>query len=161
VRFHDGSPFTADDVVFTLERAGTMTSSDNFKQYLGDKKATKIDDYTVQIKTAKPTPLMETDLASLAIVSKKAATGAASTADFNSGKATIVTRPYKFVAWKAGDQLSLTANRDYWGEKPKWDNVIIRPITEDATRVSALLSGAVDLIDKVPTNDIPVLKKDP
>jgi peptide/nickel transport system substrate-binding protein len=161
VNFHDGSPFTADDVVYTLERALTMSSSDNFTQYIGDKQATKIDDYTVHIKTGKPTPLMETDLATLSIVSKKAATGATSPSDFNSGKAAIGTGPYKFVSWKAGDSLNLTSNPDYWGGKPKWDNVTFKPITEDATRVAALLSGTVDVIDKVPTADIPALNDNP
>ena len=160
VKWHDGSPFTADDVIFSFERATTIPTPTSFKQYLAAKTAIKIDDHTFQVKTPAPNALMETDLAAFAIVSKKHAQGA-STADFNSGKATIGTGPYKFVEWKRGDRLVLEANPDYWGGKPAWDRVVFKPIKSDATRVAALKSGDVDIIDKVPTTDIKSLRNDP
>ncbi len=160
VKFHDGTPFTADDVVFSFERAVALPSPTSFKQYLAAKKTIKIDDHTVQVKTAKPNPLMETDLAAIIIVSKKNAEGA-TTADFNSGKAAIGTGPYKFVEWKPEDRLVFKANPDYWGSKPKWDNVTFKPIKSDPTRVAALKSGDVDVMDRVPTTDIKGLNKDP
>ena len=77
VKFHDGTPFTADDAVFSITRHLTIESPNNFKQYVAGKTPIKIDDHTIQIKTEVPTPLMETDLAAFAIVSKKYAEGAA------------------------------------------------------------------------------------
>ena len=160
VKFHDGTPFTADDVLFSFDRATNIETPTSFKQYLADKKGEKIDDYTVLVRTSTPNPLMETDLAAFAIVSKKHGEGA-STADFNSGKATIGTGPYKFVEWKREDQLVFEANGDYWGPKAAWDKVTYKPIKSNPTRVAALKSGDVDIIDQVPTTDIPSLKKDP
>ncbi len=160
VKFHDGTPFTADDVLFSFDRATNIETPTSFKQYLADKKGEKVDDHTILVKTSKPNPLMETDLAAFAIVSKKHGTGA-STADFNSGKATIGTGPFKFVEWKREDQLVFEANTDYWGPKAAWDKVTFKPIKSDPTRVAALKSGDVDIIDFVPTTDIPNLRKDP
>lgn len=160
VKWHDGSPFTADDVLFSFNRAATIPSPTSFKQYIAAKTGIKIDDHTVHVKTAEPNPLMATDLAAFAIVSKKHAEGASS-ADFNSGKVTIGTGPFKFVEWKRGDRLVLEANPNYWGGKPKWDRVIFKPIKSDATRVATLKSGGVDIIDRVPTTDIQGLIKDP
>ena len=159
VKWHDGSPFTADDVLFTMERAYSIVSPNSFKQYLADKKGTKVDDLTIVIKTDNPNPLVDTDVASFAIVSKKHATGATQ-ADFVSGKATIGTGPYKFVSFKSGDSLNLTANPSYWGGKPIWDEVIFKPIGSAPTRVAALRAGDVDVIDKVPTTDLAGLKAD-
>ena len=160
VKFHDGTPFTADDVLFTFHRARTVQSTSNFRQYLEDKKGEKVDDHTILVRTSTPNPLMETDLAAFAIVSKKHGEGA-STADFNSGKATIGTGPYKFVEWNREDQLVFEANPDYWGPKANWDKLTFKPIKSDPTRVAALKSGDVDIIDFVPTTDIPDLRKDP
>ena len=161
VKFHDGTPFTADDAVFSITRHLTIESPNSFKQYVAGKTPIKIDDHTIQIKTEVPTPLMETDLAAFAVVSKKYAEGAASPVDFNSGKATIGTGPYKFVEWKREDSLVFDANPEYWGGKPKWDRVVFKPIKSDPTRVAALKSGDVDIIDRVPTADLSGLKKDP
>ncbi len=161
VKFHDGTPFTADDAVFSITRHFTIESPTDFKQYVAGKTPIKIDDHTIQIKTEVPTPLMETDLAAFAIVSKKHAEGAKAPVDFNSGKATIGTGPYKFVEWRREDSLVFDANPDYWGGKPKWDRVVFKPIKSDPTRVAALKSGDVDIIDLVPTTDISGLKKDP
>jgi peptide/nickel transport system substrate-binding protein len=92
------------------------------------------------------------------IVSKKAATGA-QTKDFNLGTAAIGTGPYKFVKWQKGDVVEFARNDDYWGGKPKWSKVVLKPISSAPTRVAAMLAGDVDMIDGVPTADIEVLKK--
>ncbi|MEO1650123.1 MAG: ABC transporter substrate-binding protein, partial [Pseudomonadota bacterium] len=161
VTFHDGTPFTADDVVFTMNRAGNVPQSpSSFATYTKGKTAVKVDDHTVQIKTEKPYPLMVTDLTTILIVSKKHGEGA-TTADYNSGKAAIGTGPFKFVSYTPGDSIKMVANADYWGGKPKWDNVTLRPIKSGPSRVAALLAGDVDVIEGVPTADIPRLKNDP
>ncbi|MEM9028496.1 MAG: ABC transporter substrate-binding protein [Pseudomonadota bacterium] len=161
VKWHDGSPFTADDVVFTFNRAGNVPNSPSgYGTYTKGKTAVKVDDLTVHIKTPKPYPLMVTDLTTFGIVSKKHGEGA-TTADYNSGKAAIGTGPFKFVEYVPGDRIVLQANENYWGGKPKWDKVTLKPIKSGPSRVSALLAGDVDVIEGVPTTDIERLKKDP
>ncbi|MBM3560240.1 MAG: ABC transporter substrate-binding protein [Alphaproteobacteria bacterium] len=161
VKWHDGSPFTADDVVFTVERASKVKASSSFVQYVADKKVTKIDDYTVQVKTDKPNPLTDVQMASFGIVSKKHASAPDDQAAFNTGKATIGTGPYKFVEWVQGDRIVFQKNSDYWGEKARWDRVIFKPVASDPTRVAGLLSGDFDAIDKFPTTDVGRYSKDP
>lgn len=161
VKFHDGSPFTADDVLFTFERAPNVPGSpSSFGTYTKGKTVVKIDDHTVHIKTARPYPLMPNDMSTVLIISKKAAEGA-STSDFNSGKAAIGTGPFKFVSYVPGDRIVVEKNSDYWGEKAQWDKVTFKPIKSGPSRVAALLAGDVDLIEGVPTADIERLKNDP
>ncbi len=161
VKFHDGSPFTADDVVFTFNRAPNVPNSpSSFATYLKGKTIKKIDDHTVHISTKKPFPLMPNEMMTFSIISKKHGEGA-TTADYNSGKAAIGTGALKFVEWVPGDRLVYARNDDYWGEKPEWDKIIIKPIKSNPARVAALLSGDVDFIDNVPPIDIARLKKDP
>ncbi len=160
VKFHDGSPFTADDVVFTMTRAQNVPNSpSSFGTYLKGKTAVKVDDHTLHIKTKTPYPLMVTDMTTVAIVSKKNGEGA-TTPDYNSGKAAIGTGPYKFVKYVPGDRIEMMANPDYWGAKQKWAKVTLKPIKSAPSRVAALLAGDADLIEGVPTSDIERLKKD-
>lgn len=161
VKWHDGTPFTADDVIFTFERAPNVPNSPaSFASAVKGKTIKKIDDYTIHITTPSPHPLMPNDMSSLLIVSKKHGEGA-KTEDYNSGKAAIGTGPYKFVAFVPGDRIELVRNEDYWGEKPQWEKVILKPIKSGPARVAALLAGDVDLIEDAPTADIERLKKDP
>ncbi len=161
VKWHDGKAFTADDVLFSFERAPDVPNSPSgFATFTKGKTLSKVDDFTIQVKTEKPHPLTPNDISQVKIISKAAATGA-STADFNSGKAAIGTGPFKFVEWVPSDRLVLERNEDYWGEKSEWSRVVIKPIKNGAARVAALLAGDVDFIDKVPTPDIARLKNDP
>lgn len=160
VKWHDGSPFTADDVIFTMERAPNVENSPgSFALYVRGKTFTKVDDHTIRVSTKSPYPLMPNDMATIAIISKKAATGA-KTDDFNSGKAAIGTGPFKFSEFVKGDRYVLVRNDDYWGNKSKWSKVTIRPIKTGPARVAALLAGDVDVIEEVPTTDITRLKGD-
>ena len=161
VTWHDGSPFTADDVVFTFARTDQVPNAPApFSQYTRGKTVKKIDDYTVHVSTEGPYPLMATDVAQFAIISRKHGEEA-TTADYNSGKATIGTGPYKFVEYVPGDRIVMEANADYWGGKPAWDRVVFKPIPAGPARIAALKSGDVDLIDFVPPADINSLKEDP
>ncbi len=162
VKFHDGSPFTAEDVKFTLERAPKVPNSpSSFGRFINHvKKIEIVDPHTVRLTTADPFPLMATYMSGFTIISKKYGEGAA-TKDFNSGKAMVGTGPYKFMEWIPGDRIVYTRNDEYWGEKPEWEKVIVRPISNSSARVAALLAGDVDLIDFVPTADIEKLEKNP
>lgn len=158
VTFHDGTPLTADDVVFSFERAPDVPNSpSSFATYTKGKTAVKVDDLTVHIKTETPYPQMATDVSTLPIVSVEVGEGA-STEDYNSGKAAIGAGPYKFVEYVPGDRIVIERNPDYWGEAPAWDEVTFKAIKSGPSRVAALLAGDVDLIDSVPTTDIESLK---
>ena len=160
VKWHDGSPFSADDVLFTVERAQNVPNSpSSFVTYLKGKTFSKIDDHTVHIKTEKPYPLMPNDMTTVKIISAKAGKGA-STEDYNSGKAAIGTGPYKFIEWVPGDRIVLERNDDYFGTKAAFDKVTFKPIKSGPARISALLAGDVDFIDNVPPLDVARLKKD-
>jgi peptide/nickel transport system substrate-binding protein len=160
VTWHDGKPFTADDVIFSFERAPNVPNSpSSFATFTKGKTLTKVDDFTVRIKTDEPHPLTPNDVSQLIIISKAAAEGA-TTADFNSGKAAVGTGPFKFVEWVPNDRLILERNESYWGDKPEWTKVTIKPIKSDPARVAALLAGDVEFIDDVPTTDIARLKGD-
>ncbi len=160
VKWHDGSPFTADDVIFTFGRAPDVPNSpSSFGTYLKGKTIEKVDDLTVRIKTAAPYPLMPNDMSTFSIVSKKHGDGAG-TEDYNSGKAAIGTGAYKFVEWVPGDRIVLERNDDFWGDKPEWEKVTIKPIKSGPARLAALLAGDVDFIEGVPTTDIERLRDD-
>jgi peptide/nickel transport system substrate-binding protein len=161
VRFHDGTPFTADDVIFSFERAPNVEGSpSSFGIYARGKVFTKIDDHTVHVKTASPYPLMPNDISTIFIISKKNAQGA-KTPDYNSGKAAVGTGPYRFAEYTPGNRIVVQRNEQYWGEKPAWQRVVFRGIKSDPSRVAALLAGDVDFIDEVPATDMARLKNDP
>ena len=160
VKFHDGSDFTAQDVVFTLDRVPNVPNSpSSFATY--SRQITEkivVDSHTIRFKTGTPYPLMATDMSTIFIVSARAAKGA-TTEDFNSGKATIGTGPFRFVRYAKGDRIELARNETYWGAKPAWDKASLRLITSDPTRVAALLAGDVRAIENVPTADIARIAK--
>ena len=162
VVFHDGSPFTAADVVFTFERVPLVPNSPNpFTQFTKSvDNVVRIDDHTVQMKTRLPTPMLAADLANVFIVSAKHGKGA-NTADYNSGKAAVGTGPYKLVEWVNGERLIVERFDRYWGPKQPWAKVIERVIAKDPSRLAALLTGGVDAIDLVPIADLPRVRSDP
>jgi peptide/nickel transport system substrate-binding protein len=162
VKWHDGSPFTADDVVFTYQRARNVPNSPaSFLQFLKHvAKTTAVDDHTLVIETDQPDPILLNEILNVWIVSRKNGANA-TTADYNSGKAAIGTGPYREVEWVPGDRMVLERFDGYFGAKPEWQRVTYKPITTDAARVAALLSGDVDLIGNVPGNDVATLKANP
>jgi len=154
VKFHDGSPFTAEDVAFSIARAPNVPNSpSSYSQYTKMIAGTEVvDPLTIRIRTKGPAPGLPSDLSAIAIVSKKAAEGK-TTADFNSGVAAIGTGPYRFVEWVAASHLSLVRNPDYWNGPEPWERVTRKPMANDGARVAAILSGDVDLIEGVPGVD--------
>jgi peptide/nickel transport system substrate-binding protein len=160
VKFHDGSDFTAADVVASIERVPRVPNSPSpFTAFT--KQIVKIeipDPYTIRFKTAQPYPLMPSDMTQVAIINKQFAT--ASTDDFNSGKAAIGTGPYKVARYVKSDRLELARNDAWWGGRTPWEKVTLRILPNDASRVAALLSGDVQVIENVPTSDVGKLKTD-
>jgi peptide/nickel transport system substrate-binding protein len=161
VKFHDGTPFTADDVIFTIDRVPSVPNSPNsFAQFTrGIESVKKVDDHTIVVKTKAPNPQLLSDFANIFIVSARAAKGA-TTADFNSGKAVVGTGPYKLVKFTSGELLEVERNDAYWGGKPQWAHVTERIIAKDPSRLASLLAGQVDAIDAVPIADLERLRKE-
>ncbi len=160
VKFHDGSEFTAADVVASIERVPLVPNSPSpFTAYTKQiKEMTVTDPYTIRFRAAAPYPLMPTDMTQVAIISAKAAK--ASTEDFNSGKAAIGTGPYKLVRYVKGDRIDLARHDGYWGGKTPWEKVTLRLLPNDASRVAALLAGDVQAIEYVPTSDVARIRAD-
>jgi len=162
VKWHDGRPFTAEDVEFTYGRAPNVPNSPGgFGGFLRSIKQIEIvDPLTIRFHTHAPNPILPTDLAAIFIVAKHVADGA-STEDYNSGKAAIGTGPYKFVSYQPNNRTELVRNDDYWGGREPWARVSYRFIANDASRSAALLAGDLDMIDQVPSSDLARLKREP
>ncbi|WP_159351048.1 ABC transporter substrate-binding protein [Roseomonas harenae] len=160
VRFHDGSELTAADVAYSIARVPTVQSPSSFAVYTRAITGTEVvGTHTIRFKTASPYPLLPTDLASIFIVPRRIGDNVPSS-DFNNGRATIGTGPFKFVSYSPNDRVEMERFDDYWGTKPEWQRVNYRVITNTGSRVAALLSGDVELIDNVPTGDIARLRRD-
>jgi len=162
VKFHDGSELTADDVVFSLDRALTLTGSPGgYATYVRPIVAKEIvGRYILLLKTAAPYGALPQDLSEVLIVSKKAALKAAS-ADFDSGKAAIGTGPYKLARFSRGNRIELVRHDEHWRGKLPWSKVTLHILPSDPVRTAALLSGQLDAIEHVPTADLARLRKNP
>jgi peptide/nickel transport system substrate-binding protein len=162
IKWQDGTPFTADDIVFSFQRARNVPGS--VASYTGAlrtvESTTAKDPHTVIIKTNTPNPMLPLDIASIYIVSKHIGEKS-KTEDYNAGRAVVGTGPYKFVSYVPGDRTVFERNPGYYGPKPLWDKVNYRFINNGAARTAALLAGDVDVIDKVAVTDVEKLRKTP
>jgi peptide/nickel transport system substrate-binding protein len=165
VIFQDGSPFTAEDAVFTFERAARVPNSPSPFTSL-TRQMTRleiVDPLTLRITTGQPAPLLPFDLSSLPILSHRAAAGGApegkSTGELDRGEGLVGTGPFKFAAWRRGRELVLTRNETYWGARPAWSRVVFRPIGDASARLAALLASDLDLIEDPPSAEIARLKR--
>ena len=158
-KFHDGTPFVAEDVAYTLNRVPRVKNSPaSYAIYTKAVISTEIvDAHTILLRTDGPYPLLATDLTYIAILPHLLGADPA-TEDFNSGKNAIGTGPYRFLSFKPGDRVELERNDSYWGTAPAWKNVTYRIIGNDAARTAALLAGDVGIIEFVPPNDLPSLR---
>jgi peptide/nickel transport system substrate-binding protein len=152
VKFHNGDPFSSADAKFSIER----TYDPNAKTMVATALATidrieAPDAGTLVIHTKKPDPLLPARLAFYGgqIVPKKYVESAGNDG-FNAKPAG--TGPVKFVSWVKDDKLVLEANDGYWGGKPDFDRMTMRPIPETAPRIAALLKGEVDIIVQLPAD---------
>jgi peptide/nickel transport system substrate-binding protein len=154
VKFHDGSDFTAADVVASIKRVplASKNSPSSFAAYVkAITEVTAVDPLTVHIKTAGPTPLLLNNLSRIAILPAK--DEAVTTEEMNAGKGVIGTGPFKFTSWTPDDNVVVARNDDYWGEKASWDKVTFKVFKNASARVAAMLSGDVDMIESIPTAD--------
>jgi peptide/nickel transport system substrate-binding protein len=173
VKFHDGTPFTADDVVFSFERARSDTSQLRvYANASGIPK--KIDDYTVEFTTNGPNPIELEHLGTINIMSKAWCEKNRATKPQNyTQKEDMITAhqangtgAYMLKSREPDVKTVLVKNPNWWGIKDgrfegNADEVIYTPIVSDATRVAALISGEVDLVNDPPPQDVPRLAQTP
>ena len=161
VTFHNGKPFTADDVAFTFERIPTVVNSPgSYSTFIYSIARTEIvDPLTLRLHTKGPDPLLPANLSQVWILSRATQTGA-TTDDFNAGRAAIGAGPFKVRSVRIGDRIELDRNDAWWGPKQPWEHVSYRQLTNEASRSAALLSGDVDFIDQVPTADVARMRKE-
>jgi peptide/nickel transport system substrate-binding protein len=162
VQFHDGTPFTADDVLFSFQRAAADGS--DMKSYVSDfKDVRKIDDYTVEIETKAPNPILPSIISTVYMMSKKwcEANNAVKPVDKRKGIENTAsfkengTGPYRLRERQPGVRTVMVRNLNYWGKvEGNAQEVIFTPIGNAATRVAALMSGEVDVMEPVPVQDI-------
>jgi peptide/nickel transport system substrate-binding protein len=162
VKFQNGDPFTADDVVFSAERVRKKGS--NLQTRLApDAKVVKVDDHTVDFVLTSPNPILNSQWDTWYIMSKKWAEAnnavdptpaAATTPSFASLNANG-TGAFSVESHQPGVKTVFKANPNWW-RKPEHNlkEIVFTPIGSDATRVAALLSGEVDVIEPVPIQDI-------
>jgi peptide/nickel transport system substrate-binding protein len=117
-----------------------------------------VDPYTIRFHTDRPNPVIPGQLTNIFIISAKAAANAVPS-DFASGKAAIGTGPFKLVSYSRGERMVVARNERYWGAKPAWQRVTFKVMTNNSSRLAALLSGDVDLIEELPPNDAVELGK--
>ncbi len=170
VKFHDGSPFTADDVVFSLNRGAGKGS--NLLGYFATVKAVrKVSDTRVEVDTNVPDPLLAGKWAQVAIMSKAWAEKhkTLDVADLTKNEENYATRnangtgPFKLKSREPDVKTVLERNAEWWDKNPEHNlsEVVFNRIGNAATRVSALLSGEIDMIYTVPPQDADRIAKDP
>jgi peptide/nickel transport system substrate-binding protein len=149
VKFHNGEPFNAESVKFTLERMADPKNKLKQTYFQGViDRVEVVDEYTARVITRKPYAYLDAQLAHIGhmlppkYVQEK-------------GPAHITTRPvgtgaYRFVEWVKDDHLRLEANESYWQGRPRIPKVIFRPIPEATTRVAGLQTQELDVIVNIP-----------
>ncbi|WP_170395060.1 ABC transporter substrate-binding protein [Ruegeria arenilitoris] len=164
VKFHDGADFTAEDVVFSINRAKQPNS--DMKELINSiVEVRAVDDHTVEIVTDGPNPILPANLTDLFIMDKgwTEANNAVDVQDFEGGEITFATTnvngtgPYKLVSREPDVKTVMERNEDYWGrdEFPMAiSEIIYTPIQNDATRVAAMLSGEVNFLQDMPVQDL-------
>lgn len=169
VKFHDGSDFTADDAVFSFDRARSPNS--DFRGLITSIEAvTKVDAHTIRIKTKAPNPLLFENLTNIFMMSKAwaEANNAALPQNIRERQENGATRhamgtgPYQLISREPDVRTVMRRFEGYWGRNQfplEVSELILVPIQQDATRIAALLSGEVDVAHDVPVQDIARLQQ--
>ncbi len=152
VVWHDGAPFTAADVKFSLERVAFDPSLREHGNYVQIREVEVTAPLEVVIHTHRPEPVLLSRLSRIgsAIVPEHHLE-AVGWDGFN--RDPIGTGPFRFVEWRRDERLVLEAFDDHWRGRPAWDRLVHRTIPEDATRVAELLTGGVDVATNVPSHE--------
>lgn len=167
VRFHDGRPFDAEDVVFSVMRAKSQ-QSDLRERARSISAARAIDPLTVEIETAYPNPILLAELCEIYMMSKgwADANNAREPVDRRQGRENFATLnangtgPFRVRRYETDTRLELEANPHWWDKSAhNLTEAIFRPVRSQATRVAGLLSGELDMIFPVPQQDVERLSR--
>ena len=151
VVFSNGNKFTAEDVMFTFDRANNTPGSPPFYPVLDLDNSRIIDDYTVELN------FFEYDLSSMPNIPTMLIYDAESFDEDANSQNPIGTGPYVVSDYVVGSHLHMKARDDYWGDKPKIENLQFKVLNEDSQRINALEIGSVD-IATIPNQDIDYVK---
>jgi peptide/nickel transport system substrate-binding protein len=158
VRFHDGAPFTAEDVIYSINRIKNDKQSlqkDNFRDLV---EMQALDDHTVAFVTKAPNAVFLDRLQNRFILGK--AGTEAQSGELHERKP-IGTGPYRFVSWQRDGNLVMTRHDNYWGTKAAIKEIVTRRVKEDAGRVAGLLAGQGDVTNNVPVEELSRFDKHP
>jgi len=167
VKFHDGSPFSADDVVFSYQRI--LQPQGTMQIYVtGVKEVKKVDDYTVDFILSGPVPVLLRNIVDFRIMSKawSEKTKSQNVQDYKKKEETFASRnvngtgPYMIKGWSPDRNVTMEAFKGWWGKMDgNSTEVTYSPVKSDATRVAALIAGDVDLVTDLPVQDVDHLRK--
>ncbi|MBL8319828.1 MAG: ABC transporter substrate-binding protein [Burkholderiaceae bacterium] len=168
VKFHDGTPFTADDVIFSFGRIkqpqGTMAI---YVTGIGEIK--KVDDHTIDVVLTAPNPILLRNIVDFRIMSKAWAekNKTTNTQDYKAKEENYASRnvmgtgPYKITGWTPDQRITMSINKDWWDKHSgNVTEVVYTPVKSDPTRVAALIAGDVDMLTDLPTQDVAKLRGD-
>jgi peptide/nickel transport system substrate-binding protein len=148
VTFHNGEPFNAESVKFTVDRimdpALESPQANTITPLIQE--AQVVDEYTVDIITKSPYPGLLAQIALLNLVPPEYVEEVGNEAYAQNP---VGCGPFEFVEWVPGDHLTFVAYEDYWGGPPDFDVLTLRPILEEATRIAAFQAGEVDIIQNI------------
>lgn len=153
VTWHDGSPFTAADVKYSIERVAHDSSLTSNQVYEHIIEVEIIDDHTVAIHTEFPDPILLNRLSTLgAAIVPQAYLEQVGWSEFNANP--VGTGPYQVVEWRRDDRLIMEAFDNHWRGTPAYDRLIHRVIPEDSTRVNELITGGIQIAAGVPPHEM-------
>ncbi len=165
VTFHDGTPCTAEDIAWSLKWMEEVGFDSIAYMWSGlFEEVVALDDKTLQITTISPLSYMEYVLSYSFVVPQTVwgdITDHDTMASYTEDDATIGTGPFKFVEWVPDEYLILEKNEDYWGNVPKFDQLIFQQYATEDAMVNALLAGELDGIAFAPATAIDSLQEDP
>jgi peptide/nickel transport system substrate-binding protein len=156
VKFHDGSPLTAEDVVFSVKRiTNPAFKSPQLGQFNSIMAAEAVAPATVRLTTKEPYPVLLAQLVKLSIVPKRYVE---TVGDAKFNVEPIGSGPYRLASWQKGVRVALEANESYWRGKPFFRRLTFQPVPDPATRIADLRTGKADVARGLNPDDVAALK---
>jgi len=176
VKFHDGTDFNADAVIFNFERWRFTTHPNHYASQVFEyyeamwggfddasmiTEVKKIDDYTIEFVLSDPlAPFLANLAMDMFAISSPAAIQAAGESYGTPTGGCVGTGPFKFVEWVEGDHIIVEKNADYWGGAPKIDQILFRVIPDDSARFLALKAGDIQGMEQAVVEDLTAAAND-
>lgn len=158
VKFHNGEPFDANSVKFTMDRIlDPSEASTQAARFTALKSVDVVDPYTVRFNTTTPFPVLLLGLTQAFIVPAQYTSQNPQQALAHP----VGTGPFKFQSWQQGASMTLLANKSYWQGPPQLDQLVIHVIADDSSRLAALKAGQADIAMNLPLDDLATVQADP